>query len=129
VRAVGEAGTEVALGDGTPVVLPRVAAGLQPGATVTLGVRPEHLRVGDGSGPTVPTIVNLTEHLGGVTFFYSTLKSEEALTIEVPGQAFVENGVTVPVRLDPELCHLFDSEGQAFPKAHARPQTTAAAAA
>ena len=129
VRAVGEAGTEVSLGDGTPVVLPRVAAGLQPGAPVTLGVRPEHLRVGDGSGPTVPTIVNLTEHLGGITFFYGTLRSEEALTIEVPGQAFVENGVTVPVRLDPELCHLFDSEGQAFPKAHARPQTTAAAAA
>jgi multiple sugar transport system ATP-binding protein len=126
VRAVGDGGTEVALGDGTPVVLPRVAAGLQPGAPVTLGVRPEHLSVGDGDGPTVPTVVNLTEHLGGVTFFYATLRSEEALTIEMPGQAFVENGVAVPVRLDPELCHLFDGDGRAFPKARA-PAARAAA--
>ena len=133
VRAVGDGGTEVALGDGTPVVLPRVGAGQRAGAAVTLGVRPEHMRVGDtGDGPTVPTVVNLTEHLGGVTFFYATLSSGEALTIEMPGQAFVDTGATVPVRLDPDLCHLFDGEGQACPKAasarDAARATTAAAA-
>jgi multiple sugar transport system ATP-binding protein len=115
VGAVGEGGTEIALGDGTRVVLPRARGGLQPGAKVTLGVRPEHMRVGEGEGPVLPVIVNLTEHLGGVTFFYGTLASEESLTIEVPGQAFVESGVTVPVRLDPALCHLFDAEEQAIP--------------
>ena len=68
----------------------------------------------------IPAVINLTEHLGGETFFYGTLASEEGLTIEVPGQAFVDVGVTVPVRLDPAMCHLFDAEGRAFPKIASR---------
>jgi ABC-type sugar transport system ATPase subunit len=122
IKTVGEAGTDVALGDGTTLRLPRVAPGVQPGAPATLGIRPEHLRVGEAEGPTIPAVINLTEHLGGETFFYSTLSTEESLTIEVPGQAFVDSGVTVPVHVDPALCHLFDSEGRAFPRATARAQ-------
>jgi multiple sugar transport system ATP-binding protein len=111
----------LSLVDGTAILLPRGSDGLQPGAPVTLGVRPEHLHVGDGAGGAViPAIINLTEHLGGETFFYGSLASEESLIIEVPGQAFVDVGVTVPVRLDPALCHLFDAEGRAFPKVSSR---------
>jgi ABC-type sugar transport system ATPase subunit len=122
VKAVSEHGSEIELGEGTTLHLPRVAAGLGPGAPVTLGVRPEHLRVDSGEGLVIPAVINLTEHLGGETFFYGTLASDEGLTIEVPGQAFVDDGVTVPVRVDPELCHLFDGEGRAIPHApsHAR---------
>jgi multiple sugar transport system ATP-binding protein len=123
VRSVGEGGTEVSLGDGTVILLPRGGAGLQPGAPVTIGIRPEHLHVGEGGGGAViPAVINLVEHLGGETFFYGTVASDESLTIEVPGQAFVDVGVTVPVRLDPALCHLFDGEGQAFPKLPSRAQ-------
>jgi multiple sugar transport system ATP-binding protein len=123
VKSVGKTGTEVSLGDDTAILLPRAGGGLRPGAAVTVGVRPEHLRVGDGAGgPTVPAVINLTEHLGGETFFYGTLSSDESLTIEVPGQAFVDVGATVPVRLDPALCHLFDEEGRAFPKVPSRAQ-------
>ena len=114
VRAADASGIEVAIGEGTPIRVPRDGRGLPAGTELTLGVRPEHLKVGDGDGTRLPAVVNLTEHLGGVTFFYSTIASDEPLTIEVSGQAFVDNGVTVPVRIDPTLCHLFDKDGQAL---------------
>jgi multiple sugar transport system ATP-binding protein len=115
VSAADGGGVEVTIGDGTAIRVPRDGRGLAPGTELTLGVRPEHLDVGEGDGPTVPAVVNLTEHLGGVTFFYSTIASDEPLTIEVSGQAFVEDGLKVPVRIDPALCHLFDNDGQALP--------------
>ena len=114
IRSADAAGVEVAIGGGTLVRVPRDGRGLPPGTELTLGVRPEHLDVGDGAGPSLPAVVNLTEHLGGVTFFYSTIASDEPLTIEVSGQSFVDNGVTVPVRIDPRLCHLFDKDGLAL---------------
>ena len=119
VTATGETTTEVALGDGTLLHIPR-SGGLERGAPVTVGIRPVHLRVGEAEGETIPIVINLTEHLGGETFFYGTLATEESLIIEVPGQAFVENGVTVQVHVDPALCHLFDSEGSAIPSAPSR---------
>jgi ABC-type sugar transport system ATPase subunit len=115
VRSASEQGVEVSLGDGTVLLLPRLAGGLAPGAAVTLGIRPEHLSVAEGPGPSAPVVVNLSEHLGGETCFYGTLASDESLTVKVQGQAFVDVGVTVPVRFDPELCHLFDGNGQAVP--------------
>jgi multiple sugar transport system ATP-binding protein len=124
VRAADSTGVDVTIGNGAVVRVARNGTGIAPGTALTLGVRPEHLGVGEGDGPTVPAMVNLTEHLGGVTFFYSTIGSDETLTIEVPGQAFVENGVSVPVRLDPALCHLFDSDGRAL--AMVAPQAKAA---
>jgi multiple sugar transport system ATP-binding protein len=118
LSAAGEDGVEVKLGDGTPLRLPCLANGVKPGERVTLGVRPEHLELGqDGQ---INIAVNLVEHLGGVTFFYGALASEESLTIEVPGQAFVDAGHTTPVHLDPELCHLFDAQGQALQRTPAR---------
>jgi multiple sugar transport system ATP-binding protein len=77
-------------------------------------VRPEHLDLGEGPGPVVPVVVSLVEHLGRVTFVYGNLANEEALTIEVTGQYFVDAGTTVPVHLDPARCHLFDTEGHAL---------------
>ena len=114
VHSADASGIEVTIGGGTPIRVPRDGRGLAAGTELTLGVRPEHLKVDEGSGPGLPAVVNLTEHLGGVTFFYSTIASDEPLTIEVSGQAFVDNGVTVPVRIDPALCHLFDKDGLAL---------------
>ena len=124
VRAADAAGVEVEIGSGTTLRIARDGSGLRPGAQLTLGVRPEHLDIGEGEGAVLPATINLTEHLGGVTFFYGTLASDEPLTVEVSGQSFVEDGARVAVRLDPALCHLFDAEGKALPPAAARAKAT-----
>jgi ABC-type sugar transport system ATPase subunit len=126
LSAAAADGVEVTLGDGTRLRLPCRADGHAPGEPLTLGVRPEHLRVGDQGQ--LKVAVSLVEHLGGVTFFYGSLGSDESLTIEVPGQAFLDGGATVAVRLDPALCHLFDREGLALPNIAADERRGAAAA-
>ena len=115
-----ERGVEVRLNDGTLLALPRQPGGAGDGDRLTLGVRPEHLviRDEDGSGdcshPRVRVAVNLTEPLGGESFVYGSLQSGEPVTIKQPGQIFIKSGATIAVAIDPELCHLFDSEGRAL---------------
>jgi multiple sugar transport system ATP-binding protein len=111
-------GVEVRLSDGTTLVLPRDPGGAGDGERLTLGVRPEHLVIGDGNGggerATVRAAVNLTEPLGGESFVYGSLQSGESLTIKQPGQVFIKSGAAIGVSIDPTLCHLFDGEGRAL---------------
>jgi multiple sugar transport system ATP-binding protein len=114
-----ERGVEVRLNDGTLLALPRQPGGAGDGDRLTLGIRPEHLVIrdedgGDGQHPRVQVAVNLTEPLGGESFVYGSLQSGEAVTIKQPGQIFIKSGATIAVAIDPALCHLFDSEGQAL---------------
>jgi multiple sugar transport system ATP-binding protein len=117
-KVVGRRGdrVEVRLSDGTLLVLPREPGNTQDGERLTLGVRPEHLVIGEGNGdgPAIEVTVNLTEPLGGESFVYGTLRSGEPLTIKQPGQIFIEAGATIAVRIAPDLCHLFDRDGQAL---------------
>jgi multiple sugar transport system ATP-binding protein len=109
-------GVEVALADGTRVLIPRDPGNAKEGEALTLGVRPEHLTLGerDGEQPSVAVSVNLTEQLGGESFIYGALQSGEALIIKQAGQIFIKAGSTVSARIAPDLCHLFDREGQAL---------------
>ena len=101
---------ELALvGDGT-IPLPVPPGALQPGAPVTLGIRPEHVEVGDG-GPVLA--VTLTEQLGGNTVLYGTLPSGQPLVVQLVGQASIKRGETLTVRFPPRHCHVFDHLGQA----------------
>ena len=110
------AGVDVSLAAGPTLRLARAAPGLSPGSPLTLGIRPEHLRLGQGGAAALPLTLALTEHLGGETYFYGTLPSEESLTVEVQGQAFLDPGTVAHITLDPDLCHLFDKDGRALPR-------------
>jgi multiple sugar transport system ATP-binding protein len=111
-----EDGVEVRLSDGTSLALPRDPGGANDGERLTLGVRPEHLVIGEGDGlrPSIEVAVNLTEPLGGESFVYGTLQSGEPLTIKQPGQIFIRSGATIAARIEPDLCHLFNPEGRAL---------------
>jgi multiple sugar transport system ATP-binding protein len=129
-QVIGRAddGVEVRLSDGTPLVLPRDPGDTKEGEQLTLGVRPEHLVIeGNGERPEIAVTVNLTEPLGGESFVYGTLHSGESLTIKQPGQIFIKAGATIGVGIAPDLCHLFDPDGQAL-AATARQQRPAFAA-
>jgi multiple sugar transport system ATP-binding protein len=112
-------GVEVRLNDGTPLLLPRDPGGARDGDSLTLGIRPEHLVISEGSGgngshPSARVAVNLTEPLGGESFVYGSLSSGEPVTIKQPGQVFIKAGAEIAMAVDPALCHLFDREGRAL---------------
>ncbi len=81
------------------------------GAT-TLGIRPEHITIAEGSGVTLAEVrVDLVENLGGQTVVYATAADNQPITIVLEGQRPVELGSTVGVHIDPARIHLFDAEG------------------
>ena len=86
-----------------------------PGAEVTLGIRPEHLQVGDADAGTGWSVdVYVTEPLGGETILYGHIADSQTLVVKVPGITKAQKGQPVPVTVPPDLCHVFDEHGTAL---------------
>ncbi len=81
------------------------------GAT-TLGIRPEHVTLAEGSGVKFADArVDLVENLGGQTVVYATTTDGQPLTIVLEGQRSVNLGSTIAAYVDPTKAHIFDAEG------------------
>ncbi|GLQ12404.1 sugar ABC transporter ATP-binding protein [Devosia yakushimensis] len=92
---------------GNSVALPGKTAG-----ATTLGIRPEHITLSEGSGIKLAEVsVDLVENLGGQTVVYATTADKQSITIVLEGQRQVELGSTVTVHADPARIHLFDATG------------------
>ncbi|KAF0113792.1 MAG: multiple sugar transport system ATP-binding protein [Rhodobacteraceae bacterium] len=104
VSGVAEAGAVAAKGLGlvaTSVGLPA------KGAEVTLGLRPQHIKITQGATHRV----ELTEALGGVSYVHLTAPSGEKLIIERHDQVSLEPGAMVGVSFDAKDAMLFDKDG------------------
>src|ERR1700730_9186269 len=88
--------------------VPGEAAG-EPGVA-TLGVRPEHLRIGkEGEG--WPGTVSVAEHLGSDTFLYVDAGKLGMLTARCIGEFNLKAGDRVWLSPEPGRLHRFDKEG------------------
>jgi multiple sugar transport system ATP-binding protein len=95
---------------GNPLSLGRDVTG-----AATLGIRPEHITVTEGSGVKFADLrVDLVENLGGQTVVYATTSDGQPMTVVLEGQRQVELGTTMAAYVDPSKAHLFDSEGLAL---------------
>ena len=97
---VGEGGVEAAGLAG------RVGTGVRMPASgkVTVGLRPQHLRVLDGATHRV----DMTEALGGVSFIHVSAPSGEKLVIEAKGDVIPASGSMVGIAFDASDALLFD---------------------
>ena len=81
----------------------------------TLGIRPEHITVTEGSGVKFADLrVDLVENLGGQTVVYATTSDGQPITVVLEGQRHVDLGTTLAAYVDPAKAHLFDAEGNAI---------------
>ncbi|WP_313030999.1 ABC transporter ATP-binding protein [Massilia alkalitolerans] len=117
----GEEGpaVHVRLAGGTLVDVAADAARASPGAAVTLGVRPEHLRVEGTDGGGIPATVALVEYLGDSTIVYAQVEGlAEMVSLKCrPDSACPERGERVTLAFEPVHGHLFDADGAALPRA------------
>jgi len=98
------------LADGTRFTLPQRNLGLQPGAKVTIGLRPEHAQVAaDG----LRISVTSSEILGSGTILHGTAQTGEDFSISLRGISGAKPGDMVSVALDPRFIHVFDESGTA----------------
>ena len=86
------------------------------GDAVTLGVRPEHLRL-DARTNLINVTVTFVESLGSSTQAYCDMPGvEEALTCTLAGQSKVRGGQALALGIAASDCYLFDAVGKAFPR-------------
>ena len=84
----------------------------EPG-TATLGVRPEHLKIGkDGEGWL--GTVSVAEHLGSDTFLHVEVPEIGSLTARSIGELGLTTGDRVRLLPDPGRIHRFDRDGKAM---------------
>ena len=115
-----EAGCRVSVEGVGDLALPQQAGEHAAGTALSLGVRPEHLRLAEASGDNAFEIVNV-EYLGNEVYVYLDARDGGPLLIhrsEAPSRW--QEGQRVALAPDPQHVHLFDGEGRALPAAAAR---------
>jgi multiple sugar transport system ATP-binding protein len=118
---------EVRLTDGSTLLARVDASRASPGDQLTLGVRPEHIRIG-GDSNLLRSTVAFVESLGGTTFAYCPYPGlEEPLTCQFEGRNGCDrlrSGDQLQLHLPPEALYLFDAQGRAL-RRQAAPELSA----
>jgi multiple sugar transport system ATP-binding protein len=99
---------------GIPLTIPAESALSRAGAPVTVGIRPEHLRVVDLGDGSLSGEVQIIEHLGGETFLYIALSAEETIVVELQGQVAARPGERLGIDFGPGTHHIFSADGKAI---------------
>ena len=95
------------------IAVPVEPGTVRTGDPVTLGIRPEGLRL-DPAGPLAAT-VSLVERLGGLTLLHAVPRVPSNLIVQIEGSDPTRTHEQIRLAVDPGACHLFDKSGQALP--------------
>jgi multiple sugar transport system ATP-binding protein len=107
---------QVQLGSGETLSAHVDGSRVGAGAKVTVGVRPEHIELGNATQHIVRE-VQWQERLGDSTFLY--LKTDNALepiVARAPGESRAEGGQRVALSLPADALHVFDDQGLSLPR-------------
>ncbi|HZH10464.1 MAG TPA: sn-glycerol-3-phosphate ABC transporter ATP-binding protein UgpC [Microvirga sp.] len=113
VSHVGAEGVQVQLPNASMLTVPVSSEGLRVGETVTLGIRPDHVKVSPHG--TLTGRIELVEELGENHLIYVDFGKDRHLTIRAPGDARHKVGQDICLALPPDACHLFKGTGEALP--------------
>jgi multiple sugar transport system ATP-binding protein len=97
---------------------------LQRGQHVTLGVRPEHLRL-DGDEQFVQCATVLSERLGEHSYIHAD-HATGTLIAKAIGDTPIGSGERIRIHVPPSACHLFDADGIALRRIAFEPERAAA---
>ena len=119
VLLAGEDGhASVRLASGEVLRVDADVAQVAQGASVTLGVRPEHLRItaDNGVDNAVTATVALVEYLGDATLAYVQVSGVDAmLAVKCDAGGFTpDRGARVQLAMSPSRAHLFAADGRSL---------------
>jgi multiple sugar transport system ATP-binding protein len=92
---------------GGTIVIPG-EVGLAPGEMVTIGVRPEHLRIAGTNEPAIDATVTTTEWLGHEQVVTADVGGETVAVRSVDSGALPAPGTSLRLTVDADHVHLFD---------------------
>jgi multiple sugar transport system ATP-binding protein len=106
------AGVRVALAGNIPVAVAATSQAAKLDDAVTLGVRPEGLRL-DPAGPLSGT-THLVERLGSISLIHVDLDQGSRVIAQVGATEEVRPRQRINLTIDPVHCHVFDATGRAL---------------
>lgn len=114
VQVARAASTEVdiLLPGGKMLTISCSTQGVEVGATLTLGIRPENLHIGETgvfNGEAV-----LAERLGGLTIFHIDIDANTTLVVQTDGANTTPLHTSLALQVAPDNCHLFDADGRSL---------------
>ena len=109
---VGDGGL-AELADGRSIALPPLGTPLAPGTHISVGIRPEDIEIGEGSGALAFTI-GFVERLGGSITVLLESGGDEPIACQLRDDASLHEGEKVMALLPPDRLHLFDGHGAAL---------------
>ncbi|WP_288392926.1 sn-glycerol-3-phosphate ABC transporter ATP-binding protein UgpC [uncultured Herbaspirillum sp.] len=114
VVSVQEQGILVRLTSSEETVLVAAQGQVQPGQSLTLGVRPEHMEIGTQGQYGLTREVMLVERLGEQTYVHLDEPAGQPLVTKAAGDARIARGERLRVAVAPNCAYLFDQEGVAL---------------
>jgi multiple sugar transport system ATP-binding protein len=98
-----------------PFTLPLRVNGSVEGKSLTLGVRPEHVRLETAGGALgVSGVVNIVEHLGSETFIHSSVGASGLVVAKTSGSAAPERNTRLQLYFPLEHLYLVNDNEQAI---------------
>ena len=107
ISSISATGVTVKLADGTPVEALVSGDGAKVGDAVTVGIRPEHLKIAAGTGPRQAT-VQLVEDLGDHSIMH--LDSTDGRILVKVEEPVAKEGETVTFEIPPDEAHVFGAD-------------------
>jgi multiple sugar transport system ATP-binding protein len=111
LKEVSAGRATVDIGAAAPLSVP-VGRAIEPGP-VTVGIRPEHLRLAPNGSGELAGRVDVVEQLGNSTLLYIDLGGQTQVVAEEGGECPARLGETVKLAVTPAAAHLFDARGEA----------------
>lgn len=81
----------------------------------SMGIRPEHIGLGEQHSVALDLTINSTELLGGTSFVHASQGKSQELVIEVKSEQVPEKHTKARFSFCPSMCYLFDHKGQTIP--------------
>ena len=112
VASVGPGTLTLNVPGGTTITLPSQGAKAVVGQKMTLGVRPEHVRIDGGGEGKLTGAVRMAEYLGSESMFYLSLADGTDLSVKADGLAKAKAGQSMVFGVPAKACHVFDESGK-----------------
>jgi multiple sugar transport system ATP-binding protein len=120
--SVQDSGTTIKLPGEQTLAVPVQPQRLKVGHRATLGVRPEHLHI-QADHPDLMGEVLVIERLGDATYLYVKIAGGDTLIVQTEGNRRVAVRDQVPLKIERDRCHLFDTDGMTLPQTQVKPLT------
>ena len=101
----------VSLPGGTKIALDDQGKKVSDSQAVTLGIRPEHITIGEKNDGELKGNLRIAEYLGSETMFYASLVDGSDLSVKADGLTSAKQGADIKFGLPAKACHLFDAKG------------------